>query len=325
MNLHQIVLGARVRTLALSVAPVAMGAAAAWRILRAHGTVDTGRTWLLALLCLAVAAFLQIAANYANDYADGIRGTDAHRGAGRQGEPDDDHVPDYEELHAPVRLVASGVTPRAVLTAAAVSAALACLCGLAATAITGHWWLIALGALCVAAGWLYVGGPHPYGYRGWGGLAAFVFFGPVATVGTTYVMAGTADPWSWTGGVLAGLVALAVLGVNDIRDLDTDRAAGKRTLAVRMGRTASLACLTAVIAVVGLAMLAATVWLGAHGDDNPDIWWSFCAVVGMAAAELLAWFAIRGAWKGECMRAMLLLSELALALAVSFAGFALAL
>lgn len=325
MNLHQIVLGARVRTLALSVAPVAMGVAAAWHLLRAHGTASAGRTWLLAVLCLAVAAFLQIGANYANDYADGIRGTDAHRGGAGTVDPDDGHVPDYEELHAPVRLVASGVAPRAVLTAAAVSAALACLCGLVATALTGHWWFLALGAICVAAGWCYVGGPHPYGYHGWGGIAAFVFFGPVATVGTTYVMSDTADLFSWAGGVLAGLVALAMIGVNDIRDLDTDREAGKRTLAVRMGHTASLVCLTAMLAMVGVAMLAATIWLGMHGDDNPDIWWSFCAVVGMVAVELFGWFAVRAAWQGEYMRAMLLLSELAIALAVSFAGFALAL
>ena len=174
MQLSQLISGARPRTLALGVAPVWIGAAGAWALMRgrehtlpqcawvaggAHCTSSPARMTTLMLLCLGVAVFLQIAANFANDYSDGIRGTDAHRAAAAvanrveyvtratgPGDVEREETLDYEELHAPTRLVASGVPPRAVLTAAAVNAALACACGIAAVVITGYWWLLALGA-----------------------------------------------------------------------------------------------------------------------------------------------------------------------------------
>ncbi|MEE1295382.1 MAG: 1,4-dihydroxy-2-naphthoate octaprenyltransferase [Bifidobacterium sp.] len=326
MNLHQIVLGARIRTLALAVAPVWMGVAAAWRILRAQGgAVDTGRVWCLGLLCLGVALFMQIAANYANDYSDGVRGTDAHRAAPVADDPDDDHIPDYEELHAPVRLVASGVRPGVVLGAAATSAVLACGFGMAAVMLTGHWWLIFLGLACLLAAWCYVGGPHPYGYRGWGELAAFVFFGPVATCGTTYVVSGTCDWASLAGGLVAGTIALATIWVNNLRDLEHDRDAGKRTLAVRMGRTAALVCL--VVMLVALAAVALASWtvLSMHGGPtgDPDAGLTFCTILGSVCVLLLGWFAGLCCIKKEYMRSMMLLGLLALAAALAYNGFAL--
>lgn len=204
------VAGARPRTLAASLAPVAVGTAAA--------STDGHIAWHRAILALVVAVGIQVAANYANDAADGARGADAVR-------------------VGPVRLVAAGLaTPGRVLTAAACSAGVGCLAGLALAAETG-WWLLAVGGCCLVAGYCYVGGPRPYGYAGFGELAAFVFFGPVAVVGTAWVAA--AQPH--VSGVAAvasvgvGLLAVALLVANNLRDRATDAAAGKRTLAVLLG------------------------------------------------------------------------------------------
>ena len=352
MHLSQLISGARPRTLALGVAPVWIGAAGAWALMRgrehtlpqcawvaggAHCASSPARMTTLMLLCLGVAVFLQIAANFANDYSDGIRGTDAHRAAAAvanrveyvtratgPGDVEREETLDYEELHAPTRLVASGVPPRAVLTAAAVNAALACACGLAAVVITGYWWLLAVGALCVLAGWFYVGGAHPYGYRGWGEVAAFVFFGPVATLGTTVTMAGAVDWPTAYASVVIGLVALAVLSVNNLRDIRSDAQAGKRTWAVRLGARATTVCIIVVIALVMLAVLAAGVYVGVHGSTLAHLTagWGFCAVLGMVCVLLTGYFTCFEVARGEYMRAMWSLALLALWFALAFTGFA---
>lgn len=207
---------ARPLTLALAVAPVALGTGAAslgLEVWYAH--------WARAVLCLAVAVFLQIGVNYANDYSDGIRGTDAHR-------------------VGPSRLVGSGrAKPRHVLIAALVFFGLAAAAGLTLVVVTQHWWLLAVGAVAIVAGWFYTGGKRPYGYAGLGELVVFVFFGVVAVAGTTFVQLGTVNIEAWLGGVAAGFLAMAVLHVNNLRDREQDAAAGKRTLAVRIGQLSS--------------------------------------------------------------------------------------
>ena len=201
--------GARLRTLPLAIAPVAIGAGAA----EAMQSFDAA----LSLLALAVALFLQIGVNFANDYSDGIRGTDDNR-------------------VGPLRLTGSkSVKPAAVKAAAFVFFALAAASGLAIIVITGLWWLVALGLASIVAAWFYTGGKSPYGYAGLGEIAVFVFFGLVATIGTAYIQIGFVDINSVLGGIAAGSFAAAVLMVNNIRDIETDEKASKKTLAVRMG------------------------------------------------------------------------------------------
>lgn len=201
--------GARLRTLPLAIAPVAIGAGAAEAMQSFDAT--------LSLLALAVALFLQIGVNFANDYSDGIRGTDDHR-------------------VGPLRLTGSkSVKPGAVKAAAFVFFALAAASGLAIIVITGLWWLVALGLASIVAAWFYTGGKSPYGYAGLGEIAVFVFFGLVATIGTAYIQIGFVEINSVLGGIAAGSFAAAVLMVNNIRDIETDLKASKKTLAVRMG------------------------------------------------------------------------------------------
>ena len=202
--------GARLRTLPLAIAPVAIGAGAAASV----QAFSLG----LSLLALAVALFLQIGVNYANDYSDGIRGTDAKR-------------------VGPLRLTGSGSTkPQAVKFAAFIFFALAGLAGLSIVVLTGYWWLLAVGAVAIVAAWFYTGGKSPYGYAGLGEIAVFIFFGLVATVGTSYIQVKYFDLNSILGGVAAGLFASAVLMVNNIRDIELDAHVGKRTLAVKLGK-----------------------------------------------------------------------------------------
>jgi len=172
--------------------------------------------WWRAAAALVVSVALQVGTNYANDYSDGVRGTDDVR-------------------VGPVRLVASGVRrPEAVKRAAFAAFAVAAACGLALAAAAG-WWLLLVGAASVAAGWFYTGGPRPYGYAGFGELFVFVFFGLVATVGTAYVQLGHCTALAGLTAVPLGLLAVALLLVNNLRDIPTDAVAGKRTLAVRVG------------------------------------------------------------------------------------------
>ena len=202
--------GARLRTLPLAIAPVAIGAGAADSVQAFDLT--------LSLLALAVALFLQIGVNYANDYSDGIRGTDDYR-------------------VGPLRLTGSkSVRPEAVKLAAFAFFGLAAASGLAIVLITGMFWLIAVGLAAIVAAWFYTGGKNPYGYAGLGELAVFVFFGLVATIGTTFVQVGFIEFNAVLGGIASGLFASAVLMVNNIRDIETDKLASKNTLAVMLGK-----------------------------------------------------------------------------------------
>jgi 1,4-dihydroxy-2-naphthoate octaprenyltransferase len=208
--------GARLRTLPLGIAPVALGTGAA--VLAG----DEGEFhWVRALLALLVAVCLQIGVNYANDYSDGIRGTDDHR-------------------VGPARLTGGGAArPRTVLIVALAFFGIAALAGLALVVVSQHWWLLIVGAAAIVAAWFYTGGKRPYGYLGLGEIFVFVFFGLVATIGTTYVQVGMVNLESWLSAVAIGLMACAVLMVNNLRDIEPDKVAGKRTLSVRIGARAS--------------------------------------------------------------------------------------
>ena len=228
------VAGARPRTLSAALVPAAVGTAAA---------VGQGATvpWWRAGFALAVAVALQVGVNYANDYSDGVRGTDDSTRVG------------------PLRLVGSGlVEARSVKRAALGAFAAAGGAGAVLAAVAG-WELLAAGAFCLLAGWAYTGGPRPYGYFGLGEVFVFVFFGLVATAGTTYVLLERLDPFALLCAVPVGLWAVALLVANNLRDLAGDAAAGKRTLAVRLGdrrtRLLYMAVLEASYAVALLASL----------------------------------------------------------------------
>lgn len=228
--------GARPRTLPNAVAPVIAGTgAAAWL---------GEAVWWKALLALVVSLALIVGVNYANDYSDGIRGTDDVRSG-------------------PLRLVGSKLaSPRAVLTAALVSLLVGAGAGLA-LAIVSQPWLIAVGAACIAGAWLYTGGSKPYGYRGLGEVAVFVFFGLVAVLGTQYTQALRVDWVGLTMAVAMGSLSSAVLVANNLRDIPTDAESGKITLAVRLGdartRTLYIALLVVAFALT-LVLMAATPW-----------------------------------------------------------------
>lgn len=224
--------GARPRTLGIGVVPVVVGVAAAghvvaWRVVAA----------------LMVAAGLQIGVNFANDYFDGVRGVDT------------------QERMGPPRLVASGAaTPHAVLAAAIVSLGLAAVSGLALALATSPVPILAVGALALVAAPLYSGGPRPYAGLGLGELMVFLFFGLMATGGSAFVMIETVPAAAWWSGTVMGLLAVAVLVANNLRDIPTDETSGKRTLAVRVGdqRTRMLyrACVlgTFVTIVIGVVV-----------------------------------------------------------------------
>ena len=229
--------GARPRTLTTAVTPVAVGAASAIS-LHAH-------TPLLTFIALALAIALQVGVNYANDYSDGVRGTDATR-------------------VGPTRLVASGaVRPSVVRRAAFLAFGIAATLGLTLVVLSGAWLLLPIGALSIAAAWGYTGGPRPYGYAGWGEVMVFVFFGPVATLGTVYVHAGFVTWWTTLASMGVGLWAVALLLVNNVRDAQTDAASGKNTLVVavgeRWGRLALAACVMAPL-LIATAVAFARPW-----------------------------------------------------------------
>ena len=227
--------GARLRTLPLAIAPVILGFGASVAV-EGPGVYH----WLRALGCLAVALCLQIAVNFGNDYSDGIRGTDKYR----QGPP---------------RLTGSGrARPRTVLVVALVFFALAAIAGVALVIRTEQWWLLAVGAVAILAAWFYTGGKRPYGYYGFGEVAVFVFFGLVAVAGTQFILAGVVSQEGWLSAVAAGSNACAVLMVNNIRDIDPDRKAGKRTLAVLLGSVGSRIafCVFALVPFVILGVVA---------------------------------------------------------------------
>jgi 1,4-dihydroxy-2-naphthoate octaprenyltransferase len=220
---------ARPRTLPAAITPVLVGTGSA-------AALD-GVDWLTAVLALVVSLALQIGVNYANDYSDGIRGTDADR-------------------VGPFRLVGSGsAEPRHVRDAAFLCFALAALAGLVVVAVSGHWWLLLVGAASVAAAWYYTGGKRPYGYAGLGEVFVFVFFGLVAVMGTTYVQAGRIDGTSVAGAFCVGFLACAILVANNLRDVPTDAVAGKRTLAVRIGEANSRRLYAALVVGAFVAAL----------------------------------------------------------------------
>ncbi len=223
--------GARPRTLPAAVAPVLAGTGVA-------AFVDQP-VWWKAALALVVALALQVGVNYANDYSDGVRGTDASR-------------------VGPLRLVGSGsARPGTVKRAAFAAFAVAAVAGLVLAAVTA-WWLLAVGLAAILAAWFYTGGRTPYGYRALGEVMVFCFFGLVAVVGTTYVQTRTA-PWpAWAAGIGIGSLACAILVANNLRDIPTDRAAGKRTLAVVLGdpRTRALYGVLVAAALVALVAVA---------------------------------------------------------------------
>jgi 1,4-dihydroxy-2-naphthoate polyprenyltransferase len=205
--------GARPRTLGAAIAPIAVGTGAAATI----GAVQPVRAGLALIVMLAA----QIGANYANDYSDGIRGTDSQR-------------------VGPVRLVGQGLArPDHVRSAAIVSLLVSAIAGLVLVALTGQWWLLGVGAVSLFAAWLYTGGPKPYGYFGLGEVFVFAFFGVIPVAGTAYVQALSVPASAWVAAIGVGALTCAVLVANNLRDIPTDAAVGKRTLAVRMGDRAT--------------------------------------------------------------------------------------
>lgn len=234
---NQWVAGARPHTLPAALAPVAVGTGSAYGLGHADAAV--------ALLALLVAVLLQVGCNYANDYSDGIRGTDKDR-------------------VGPVRLVGQRLAdPSNVKLAAFGCFGAAGLAGLALIGLSGVWWFFLVGTAAVAAAWFYTGGDKPYGYMGLGELFVFVFFGLVATVCTTYAQVNAVDAATWLGAVAMGCLITAILVVNNLRDIPGDTVSGKMTLAVRIGDRATRALFVGLFVaayVCALACLPATRW-----------------------------------------------------------------
>ena len=287
-TITQWVAGARPRTLPAAVAPVLAGTAVAlW---------EDEAVWWKAGLALLVSLLLQVGVNYANDYSDGIRGTD-------------------EDRVGPLRLVGSGVaTPRAVKTAAFAAFGAAALVGLVLAATTA-WWLVGVGLLCILAAWFYTGGKHPYGYLGLGEVMVFVFFGLVAVLGTTYVQTETFELPALYAAIGVGAYACAILVANNLRDIPTDRVSGKRTLAVALGqeRTRLLYGLLVGAAVVALVGFVLT-----------TTWWALLALAAAPATLRALTMVVRRQATGPALVPVLQLTGVAelLYAAGLFAGIA---
>lgn len=213
-TVSQWVAGARPKTLPAAVVPVAVGTAVAWF----SGTpLQASQFWLRAGLALVVSVALQVGVNYANDYSDGIRGTD-------------------EQRVGPVRLVGQGLAVAGTVKKAAFAAfGVGAFAGLILVLLTQAWWLIAVGLLAILAAWFYTGGPKPYGYAGLGEIVVFIFFGLVAVMGTTFVLTESFRLLALILSVPVGLFACALLVVNNLRDIPSDLVSRKLTLAVRLG------------------------------------------------------------------------------------------
>ena len=260
--------GARPKTLPAAIAPVVVGAACA------QLESSTQNNWLNAVFALVVSLALQVAVNYANDYSDGIRGTDKNR-------------------VGPLRLVGSGAKkPADVKKATFLAFGVAGVFGFVLAATT-TWWLLLIGVFCFLAGWFYTGGKHPYGYLGFGEVFVFIFFGVVATMGTTFVINEQLTPVSFLASVVVGCLACALLAVNNLRDIAGDQISNKKTLAVRIGESGArkfyislfivagfaliliaLSYSAALIAMLGLAMAVKPirrVYAGATGADLIDV------------------------------------------------------
>ncbi|MHA7224467.1 1,4-dihydroxy-2-naphthoate polyprenyltransferase [Glutamicibacter soli] len=232
-TLSQWVAGARLRTLPIVIAPVVIGTAAA--------VGETGLFhWFRFLLALCVGLLLQIGVNYSNDYSDGIRGTD-------------------DERVGPLRLTGSKLTdPKNVRNAAFTCFGLAAVLGLVLVILSQAWPLLLIGVAAIFAAWGYTGGKNPYGYRGWGDVYVFIFFGLVATLGTTFTQSGTLTLTALLGAVGTGLIGCAVLMANNVRDIPTDTEVGKITLAVRLGEHNARLSYVLMLAVAILLPLLVT-------------------------------------------------------------------
>lgn len=242
----------------MAVAPVIVGSAAAFDL--------GGFRWLNAVLAAAVAVLLQVGVNYANDYSDGVRGTDDNR-------------------VGPLRLTGSGAAPaKSVKYAAFTAFGLAMAAGLALVVLSQAWFLLLVGVGCIAAAWGYTGGRNPYGYLGLGDVFVFVFFGLVATLGTTYTQAGTVNAAAWIGAVSTGLIATALLMANNVRDIPTDRESGKRTLAVRLGDDAAR---ISYVMMLALALLLPLLLVG----DYP---WVLLVLLLLPACLMPSWLMLKG-------------------------------
>jgi 1,4-dihydroxy-2-naphthoate octaprenyltransferase len=223
--------GGRPHTLAAAVAPVIIGTALA----------GTHAMFMRAGLALIVSLSLQIGVNYSNDYSDGIRGTDSDR-------------------VGPIRIVASGLaTPAAVKKAAFIAFSLAGIAGIALAALSS-WWLILVGALAILAAWTYTGGKTPYGYKGFGEISVFTFFGLVATMGTYYVQTETLTLRSLAAAIPIGALSCAILAINNIRDRTKDALVGKHTLAVYLGENGSRNFFALLLLLAHIAALFVTPW-----------------------------------------------------------------
>jgi 1,4-dihydroxy-2-naphthoate polyprenyltransferase len=241
--------GARPRTLPAALSPVIAGTGLA--------VFEHGFSWVAAVLALVVSVALQVGVNYANDYSDGIRGTDAAR-------------------VGPLRLVGSGLaSPPTVRRVAFVSFGIAGLAGLTLVILTQQWWLLAVGVACVLAAWYYTGGKRPYGYVGLGEAAVFVFFGLVAVCGTVYVQVGRISLAALLTGVWVGALACAILVANNLRDIRGDAQVGKRTLATRLGEAR-----TRVLYLILVLGSAFTIIIVAYLTT----WW---AILGLAGLVLI--------------------------------------
>ena len=238
--------GARPRTLPAACSPVIAGTGLA--------VFEHGASWLAAILALVVSVALQVGVNYANDYSDGIRGTDAVR-------------------VGPLRLVGSGLaSPPLVKRAAFVSFGIAGLAGLGLVIMTEQWWLLAVGVACVLAAWYYTGGKRPYGYMGLGELFVFVFFGLVAVCGTAYVQVGRISLATLLTGVWIGALACAILVANNLRDIGGDAQVGKRTLATRLGDPGTRA-LYVILVALSTVMIILVAYLTS--------WWALLGLAGL--------------------------------------------
>jgi len=224
------VLGARPRTLSAAIAPVVVASALA----------GSDFNWFRAALALKVAVWLQVGVNYANDYSDGVKGTDENR-------------------VGPTRLVASGLaSAKAVKDAAFISFAIASVAGVWLSLLTSPL-LILIGVLAIAAAWGYTGGKNPYGYSGLGEISVFVFFGLVATMGTYYVQTENLTVLSFIVAIPMGALACAILEINNIRDRAQDELVGKRTIAVRLGDTKARQLFVSLLLLAHVAALATLV------------------------------------------------------------------
>lgn len=283
-------LGARPRTLPAAFVPVVVGAACA--------SGAESPVWWRLVLAGTVSVALQVGVNYANDYSDGVRGTDDVR-------------------VGPVRLVASGLaSPRAVKTAALTSLGVAAVAGLVLAALTS-WWLLAVGAAALVAAWTYTGGPRPYGYAGLGEVFVFVFFGVVATVGTEYAVAERITVDAVVASVAVGCFACALLVVNNLRDIPTDMVSGKRTLAVRLGDAATRRFFALLVAASAVAVVVT--------GFTADVW-ALAGLVGVFAARPALDAIARGARGRDLITVLGAVGRAQIVLGVSYAvGLTLAL